>query len=302
MDNIKLVYDREGVTLYQADCIEALQSFNARLSFKVQAVVTSPPYAEQRSGQYESILEEEYPAFTNKYLNYIKPIIAENGSVFINIRPSIKNGKISDYCLKTRLAVREEWVECEELIWIKPDSPPLGSTKRPRRSWESIYWFSLSPNPYVNLFANGNETNRLGFQSTKFTSGEHDFIHSGQSEVLKSGRSRVKDYIEVGVSANEKGLSHPASQPVEIPEWLISLSTQENEVVLDPFCGSGTTGVACINLNRKFIGIELNDSYCIEAIKRFEKAFALKQLPKKTIPKNKNLKSETVINGTLISF
>lgn len=54
---------------------------------------------------------------------------------------------------------------------------------------------------------------------------------------------------------------HPSEKPVELMEVLIRNSTNENEIVLDPFMGSGSTGVACVNTNRNFIGIELNEKY-----------------------------------------
>ena len=55
--------------------------------------------------------------------------------------------------------------------------------------------------------------------------------------------------------------SHPTVKPVHLMAWLIRLISKENDVVLDPFMGSGTTGVACKLLNRNFIGIELNEEY-----------------------------------------
>ena len=55
--------------------------------------------------------------------------------------------------------------------------------------------------------------------------------------------------------------THCAAFPLELPEWAITVYSQEGFTVLDPFMGSGTTGVACRNLNRNFIGIEMNESY-----------------------------------------
>ena len=65
---------------------------------------------------------------------------------------------------------------------------------------------------------------------------------------------------------------HPATFPLKLVDNCIRLSTIEEEVILDPFMGSGTTGVACINTNRKFIGIELDKGYFDIACERMEKA------------------------------
>ena len=67
----------------------------------------------------------------------LSPKMTPDGSVFLVIRPHVRDGVLSDYVLRTRLALREAgWHECEELIWLKPDAPPLGSKLRPRRAWE----------------------------------------------------------------------------------------------------------------------------------------------------------------------
>ena len=70
---------------------------------------------------------------------------------------------------------------------------------------------------------------------------------------------------------------HPTIKNVEFLEWLLQISSKENDVVLDPFMGSGTTGVACINTNRKFIGIELDEGYYKIASERIHKVLSEKE-------------------------
>ena len=69
-------------------------------------------------------------------------------------------------------------------------------------------------------------------------------------------------------NANQKGKQHPTQKPVALMEYLIKTYTNENETVLDFTMGSGTTGVACVNLNRNFIGIEKDENYFKIAEKR----------------------------------
>ena len=71
---------------------------------------------------------------------------------------------------------------------------------------------------------------------------------------------------------NPKNKSHPTEKPVELMEYLIGNSSQEGEVVLDMFMGTGSTGVACMNTDRKFIGIELDECYFELARERIEDA------------------------------
>ncbi len=63
---------------------------------------------------------------------------------------------------------------------------------------------------------------------------------------------------------------HPTQKPIEVMEWIINRLTNEGDLVLDPFCGSGSTGIACLNTNRRFIGIELDENYFNIAKDRIE--------------------------------
>lgn len=262
--------------VYLGDCVEVSKELSERYGSFIDCVITSPPYAQQRKNQYGGINEADYPQFTLDWLNGIEPLLKENANIFINIRPHIKNGEISDYVLKTRLLLRENgWVECEEIIWYKPDSPPLGSVNRPRRAYEHILWFSRTNKPYCNPKAVGQESSRLGFESNKFEHGGKSHIHAGQSK-SKSGISRGTDVIIAGTSKVEKGIKHPAMFPKEIPDYLIKLGCPENGFIFDPFSGSGTTIRAAIDNNVGFLGTELDKAYYYES-ERYIKTYILNE-------------------------
>ena len=139
-----------------------------------------------------------------------------DGSVFLVIRPHVRDGVLSDYLLQTRLAVREAgWHECEELIWLKPDAPPLGSLKRPRRTWESVLWFSRSPQPYCDLKACGKESERVGFEGS-FGSAWVVTVRWTvvvQAAGCTNGVARISDVIVANVGGNEPGLESPSGLP-----------------------------------------------------------------------------------------
>ena len=211
----------------------------------ISLVVTSPPYTEQRSGHYEGIPEETYAEFTVRWMGALWDKLTEDGSVLIVIRPHLRNGVLSGYVLRTRLALRESgWNECEELIWFKPNSPPLGSKLRPRRSWESILWFGKVAQPYCDLKACVRESGRMGF------GGSPRFAEGGTSEKTGwhpcvesfgygNGIARVTDVFVAPVGGEEPGVDHPAMFPVSLAEQLVRTFSQEGDTVLDPFCGSG---------------------------------------------------------------
>jgi DNA modification methylase len=259
------------------DCLELLPTLD---DGSVSLVITSPPYAQQRAEHYEGVSEENYPDFTVQWMTALAPKMKVDGSVFIIIRPHLRGGVLSDYVLRTRLEVREAgWMECEELIWCKPNAPPLGSKLRPRRAWESILWFSRSSQPFCDLKACGEESDRLGFDgSIKFAengistkTGWHPCVESfGYGD----GVARISDVIVAPVGSEEPGVDHPAVFPLALVEQLVKTFSQSDDLVLDPFCGSGQTLLAAKACGRRYLGIEREERYVNIALGRLGRSRA----------------------------
>jgi len=240
----------------------------------VHLCLTSPPYAMQRKRQYGGVPESDYPEWMCGVMAALKPKLTDDGSVLMVIRSHVRDGVVSDYVLRTRLALREEgWCECEELIWFKPDAPPLGNKQRPRRTWENILWFAKIPKPYINLQANGGFSDRVGFVgSRQLPNGNHP-IHTKRSN-LQNGLARTADHFTALVGSNENGIRHPAMFPVALCEKLIRTFSRERDLVLDPFCGSGTALVAAQQTGRSFVGIDIKRQYIELAAERLRTTFS----------------------------
>ena len=118
---------------------------------------------------------------------------------------------------------------------------------------------------------NGTGVGRWGF--TCF----NPVLFYGKCPYVSNGLGRRPNAFR-GSGAGKDGLAdkngHPCPKPLEWMLWAVSRSSLENSTVLDPFMGSGTTGVACVKTGRKFIGIELDPAYCEIAKQRIEKALA----------------------------
>lgn len=236
--------------IIHGDCLDVMPTLAPD---SVDAVVTSPPYAMQRKKQYGGIPEKDYPAWTVAWLAALRPALRERGSVLLNIREHVRDGQISDYVHRTRLAVREAgWREIDELIWVKPDAPPVGHVGRPRRSWERVLWFARTGNPWCDPRANGKPGVVGGIN------GGSTWRHGGQA-AKANGIARSTDVVTVSV--NCAGANHPAPYPPSLAAWLIRLVTPPDGLVLDPFTGSGTTGIAAIHEGRRFLGIEREAEY-----------------------------------------
>jgi hypothetical protein len=154
---------------------------------------------------------------------------------------------------------------------VKRDAPFLGSHDRLRASFEPILCFSKSKVPYINLKANGNYSDRIGFTgASRF--GENGHFHSKGSE-HKTGQSRGSDVFAVNVGQNENGVMHPAQMPVILAERLILQFTRKGDVVCDPFMGSASVLCAAKLTGRRWIGFDSKREYVEIAASRLDATF-----------------------------
>ena len=229
---------------------------------QIDCVITSPPYAMQRAKQYGGISDAAYPAFTVSWMAALIPRLSPSGSVAIVCSPHISNGVLADYWLHTRLALRAAgWFEIAEMPWIKSSSAPLGHNARPRRSWESVLWYSRTAKPFCDPYHEQRTSSRIGYVGRK---GRGAWVHSSD-DVVREGMARCRDVISVGVGANDRANDHPAAFPVALAEWLIGLLSKPGGTVCDPFVGSGTVAVAAERMGRRFVGGDISSRYVEQA-------------------------------------
>lgn len=244
--------------LHHGDCVDVLATLPAE---SVDAVVTSPPYAMQRASTYGGVPEAEYPDWTVAWMREMRRVLKPDGSVIINIRPHIRNGQISDYTLRMRLALREAgWRECEELIWHKPNGVPIGSVARPRRSWESLHWFAKHGKPFCAPRAAGSAP--IGEMRAAHTTASRLGWNVGQGAPLNAQPqvARVADVFRLG-TGSKVGVDHPAPFPWQLAEWCGKLICPTGGTILDPFMGSASTGVAALRNGWDFVGIDSAEEY-----------------------------------------
>ena len=169
-----------------------------------------------------ALLQPEVVANFQQLANDIQDTIREHEDELIRVAVGFVMGEVSPVAM----------MECEELIWLKPDAPPLGSRLRPRRTWEHILWFSKTPKPFVNLTACGRETDRIGFAgSIRFGVGGDSPIGHGQARSMTNGVARTPDVFTATIGSNGTGIDHPAVFPVALAEQLILTFSQERDRV-----------------------------------------------------------------------
>ena len=255
-------------SILEGDCIDVMASLPAE---SVDAVITSPPYAQQRKATYGGIPEAEYPAWTVAWMEQARRVLKPDGSVVINIRPHVRNGQISDYTLRTRLAVRDAgWAEVEELIWHKKNGPPLGHVGRPRRSWESLHWFAKHGRPFCAPKSAGLMSHSVGYAGSKATRYGWRHDHTTVTAPLATTIARVADVVHVSIKGNANDNNHPAPYPPALAEWVAKLVCPPGGTILDPFSGSASTGVAAIRNGYDYIGIDAMPEYVDKSRRRLE--------------------------------
>lgn len=262
-----VIHDGGGLTVHCGDVLDVLPTLEAA---SVDSVVTSPPYAMQRASTYGGVRESEYPDWTVAWMDALKPALAEDGSVMINISPHVKGGMLSDYVMRTRMALRAAgWFEHDELVWVKPNGMPHGRPRTPVRSWESVLWYSLTSRPFADATRNGNTVKWKPRFHTSLAAQE-GWAHTTLGSNAQTTTSRCKNYLSLSVNERAAEWRHPARYPTALADWLMKINTPDGGTVLDPFAGSGTTAVAASTNHFRSIAIERDPHYAQMIVDRYK--------------------------------
>jgi len=128
------------------------------------------------------------------------------------------------------------------------------------------------------FFPNGTGRSRWGFNC------HNPILYYGKDPYLAKGLGSRPNSMARTYCKTEK-IDHPCPKPLVWIQWMVKRASLPDQTVIDPFMGSGTTGVACIQLGRKFIGIELEPKYFRISVKRIRKAINLKKMEFVSKPK-----------------
>ena len=256
--------------LHCGDAAEVLRNVS---NDSVDLIVTSPPYAQRRKSSYGGVHADDYVEWFLGISRELLRVLKPSGSFVLNIKEHAVNGERHPYVLELILALRQQgWYWTEEYMWHKKNSYPGKWPNRFRDSWERLLHFNKNRRFKMNqddvMVPMGDWTNnRLGNLSETDRIRDESKVGSGFGKKIENWVGRDMAYpTNVLHMATECGnRSHSAAFPKSLPTWFIRLFTDPGDVVLDPFVGSGTTGIAAIELGRKAIGIEINPEFC-EAI------------------------------------
>lgn len=215
----------------------------------IDLVVTDPPFEYVQGGMKSKKFNTgswKADSYTNKAMSSFKHDDIFN---FLDlVIPKMKKVNMFIFCSKLQLAHYFDYLNQHKklkfdlLIWDK-------SSETNKYPIKSSMFFTSDIEYVVRIYQSGVHLNKIW---------NDDHTHAKSELYMK--RQKFKQ---------PKG-KHETMKPVELLEQYIQLATNEKDTVLDPFCGSGSTGIACKNLNRNFIGIEINSEYAEFAAERLQ--------------------------------
>ena len=263
--------------IFLGNCEEVLKEWPDN---SIDLIFTSPPYADQRTNTYGGVKPGEYVDwFLPKTLQFLR-ILKPTGTFILNIKERVVNGERHTYVIELILKMREQgWLWTEEFMWHKKNSYPGKWSNRFRDSWERLLQFNKHRkfNMYqeeVMIPVGDWAKTRLNNLSETDKTRDESRVDSGFGKNISNwvGRDKVYPTNVIHMATECSNKSHSAAFPEDLPTWFITLFTQPNDIVLDPFVGSGTTAVSALQLKRNYVGIDINDSYCEIAIQRIMQA------------------------------
>ncbi len=258
--------------IYHGDCAEQLKLLP---DDSIDLIITSPPYADQRKNTYGGIHHDKYVAWFLPISAQLLRVLKPTGTFVLNIKEKVVEGERSTYVIELILEMRKQgWLWTEEFIWHKKNCYPGKWPNRFRDAWERLLQFNK--NRKFNMYQEevmvpmGNWANsRLKNLSEIDKTRDNSKVGSGFGKNISNWLYRKKAYpanvLHLATECNNK--NHSAAFPEELPEWFIKLFTKENDRVLDPFMGSGTTLIVANRMKRNSVGIDVVPEYC-EMVKK----------------------------------
>lgn len=241
-----------NIELYNTDCLQTMQDFDDN---SIDCIVCDLPYAMTKMS-WDSLIP------LGELWKQYNRIIKKNGNIIL-----FSTGLFTYKLIESNTKNFKY-----KLIWKKNVPTGMSSAKfRPMKYYEEICVFNEGIGTYNPIMKE-----RVGEKKECYNGYDH---YCGKSNHVNYEKQKKKydpnfvqpsDILEFNVVPNRNGKLHPTQKPIDLVEWLIKTYSNENETILDNCMGSGTTGIACINTNRNFIGIEKEKEYFDIAEKRIK--------------------------------
>ena len=244
-------------------------------------VYGSPPYpnAERDYGVWRA---SEYIDRITPFIDGTVHVLREDGFLVINVKAnrekasSKQSSRRSLVIEQLAIQLEQKWnLYCVDIeVWVKGNPVPTGLRCACQDAYEQNLWFSVAPKWDINLDAIRRPY--VAHSIDTYKDYEYKPRSNGLSYVRKKKTIEPNPLGALPTNVISGGVSsikapHQAVQPLYLPEKYIKATTSEGDIVIDPWMGSGTTGVAAVALGRRFIGFDIQEEYVSLANSRIEK-------------------------------
>lgn len=261
--------------IHLGDCMEVLTQYPEDT---FDLIVTSPPYADNRAKTYGGIHPDRYVEWFLSRSEAFFRVLKPTGTFILNIKEKAVDGERHPYVLELILEMRKQgWLWTEEFIWHKKNCYPGKWPNRFRDAWERCIQFNKTRQ--FSMYQDAVRVPMGDWAKTRLKSlGENDIVRH-DSQVGSGFGKNIANWLERDLAyptnvlhlATECGnKNHSAAFPKALPAWFIRLFTKEDDWVLDPFVGSGTTCQVAQEMGRNSVGIEMLPEYYDLALKNTE--------------------------------
>jgi site-specific DNA-methyltransferase (adenine-specific) len=256
-----------------------------------QCIITSPPYFGLRNYSDDNLNEigretnlTDYVDHLVEIFSMLRPKLRNDGLLWLNLGDTYREKALLSIPWRVALALQDDgWILRSDIIWHKSNAMPSSVKDRPTVDHEYIFMFSKNTKYFYNAdairephitFTERSKTmggrNHFGKRNgtpERGKNGGNPNLHNGRWDQAFHPNGRNKRTVwEIPLGKFRD--AHFAVFPEKLVENCLLASTQANDYVLDPFCGSGTTGIVALKHNRNFVGIELVKKYQNMAQKR----------------------------------
>ncbi len=257
--NKSIFYKEKGFSLYLGNCLDILSKIQDK---SIDLIFSDPPYFLSnggitcKAGKMVSVnkgkwdksngLEKDYK-FTLAWLTACKKVLKNDSSIWIS--GTLHNIYKIGFALE-----KLDFIILNDITWFKPNAPPNLSCRYFAHSHETLIWAKKSKNA----------KHKFNYNLMKKWNVNMDKINNPGKQmrsVWSIPLTSKKEKIEGG---------HPTQKPIDLLKRIIVASSDEGDTVLDPFNGSGTTGIVAHILNRNYIGIDKNKEFLYMTIKRLK--------------------------------
>ena len=275
---------------FQVICSDVRKGLSRLNDSSVDTVVTSPPYYGQRD--YESDIQighektiEDYVDTLVEIFGAVRRVLRPEGTLWLNLGDKYLNGQLQGLPWRVALALQADgWVLRSDIIWHKPNAMPSAVKNRPTTDHEYIFLLTRSTKDYYYdadairephvTFTNQSRMKggrkhlgkRGGTPETGKNRGNPN-LHDGRWDQAFHPKGRNKRTVW-SMPLSKYRDAHFAVFPESLVEHCVKAGSPPKGVVLDPFCGSGTTGLVSLRIERDFIGIDCSQRYCDMASER----------------------------------